>query len=193
MSDIVRWLTIGDLRSDGAADQVVEVVRRNPRLLPDVVVALKSPRAATRGHAADALEKIGREHPQDLARFLAVFLGALRADEVAMVRWHMAMLLGHLSTLPTLTPRLIPPLMRATCDPSAFCQSWAVTSLCLFGRQNSAWTRRIADAISPLVRSSSPALRLRARRAMTLLTNPTAPFPRGWVKAGALKHLEEPA
>jgi HEAT repeat protein len=190
MSDLARWLSTEDLRSDGAANQVVEVVRRNPDLLSDLIDALDSSHPATRGHADDALEKLGRERVLDLRRYLPIFLNALRRDEVSMVRWHMAMLLGHLSPEPRIVPRLVPALARATRDPSVFVQSWAVTSLCLIARQVPSRAGSIARMIAPLTRSSSIALRGRARRALSLIANPTAAFPRGWIKAQALRHLE---
>ncbi|HSB89937.1 MAG TPA: hypothetical protein VLD63_07930 [Anaerolineales bacterium] len=190
MSDLARWLSREDLRSDGAANEVVEVVRRNPGFLSDLIDALSSSDPATRGHAADALEKLGRGHASDLRRHLPIFLKALRNDEVAMVRWHMAMLLGHLSRDLRLVPRLVAALVRAARDPSVFVQSWAVTSLCLIARQVPSRAGSIAGTIAPLTRSSSVALRGRARRALSLIANPTAPFPRGWIKAQALKHFE---
>lgn len=190
MSDLARWLSTEDLRSDGAANQVVEVVRRNPGLLSDLIDALSSSHPATRGHAADALEKLGRGRASDLRRYLSIFLRALRNDEVPMVRWHMAMLLGHLSTEPRLVPRLVPALARATRDSSVFVQSWAVTSLCLIARHVPSRAGSIARTIAPLTRSSSVALRARARRALSLIASPTAPFPRGWIKTQALRHLE---
>jgi HEAT repeat protein len=187
MSDLARWLKVGDLRTDGAANQVVDLVLREPRLLEDLVEALQSPDASTRGHAADALEKIARHRPRQVASHLRIILQALESDKVAMVRWHMAMILGHLSHQARLISRLAPALIRATGDASVFCQSWAVTSLCMIARRSPAWSGPIAEAIAPLLRSSSTALRARARRALALMTDPDLPFPKGWIKAAHWK------
>ena len=193
MIDIVRWLKDGDLRSNGMANEVAECVLQDIRLLPRLIDGLASAAGPTRGHAADALEKVARERPKEVAPYLGILLKALGRDQVAMVRWHVAMVLGHLSGDRTLVPRLAPALLRATRDPSVFCQSWAVTSLSLIARQHPEWTRRIADAISPLVRSSSSALRSRSRRALALVTDASVPFPSGWIKARHLRHLGDNA
>ena len=190
MSDIMRWLEDGDLRSDGMANEVAECVLQDLRLLPPLMDGLASANAPTRGHAADALEKVARERPKEVAPYLGTLLKALGRDPVAMVRWHVAMILGYLSSDRRLIPRVAPALLQATRDPSVICRSWAVTSLCLIARQHPEWIGRIAQAISPLVRSPSTALRSRSRRALALITDASIPIPSGWVKARHLKHLE---
>jgi vesicle coat complex subunit len=193
MSDIARWLMDGDLRSDGMANEVAERVLQDIRLLPSLMDGLASADAPTRGHAADALEKIARERPKEIAPYLGFLLKALGRDQVAMVRWHVAMILGYFSSDRTLVRRVAPALLRATRDRSVFCQSWAVTSLCLIARQHPEWIGRIAQAISPLLRSSSSALRSRSRRALALITDASVPLPSGWVKARHLRHLGDGA
>ena len=63
MNTVLDWLSGGDLRSDGAADQAAEAVLQHPALIGDLVAGLDSPEAVIRGHTADALEKIARSRP----------------------------------------------------------------------------------------------------------------------------------
>jgi HEAT repeat protein len=121
MSDIARWLKDGDLRSDGMTNEVAERVLQDIRLLPSLMDGFASADAPTRGHAADALEKVARERPKEIAPYLGFLLKALGRDQLAMVRWHVAMILGYFSSDRTLVRRVAPALLRATRDRNVFC------------------------------------------------------------------------
>jgi HEAT repeat protein len=96
MSVLIEMLSVGDPRSDGLAGEVGEIVRKNLDLVPEPMAALEAPAAVVRGHAADALEKIARSSPRALLPFLDPLARQALTDEVPMVRWHLAMILGHL-------------------------------------------------------------------------------------------------
>lgn len=50
----------------------------------------------------------------------------------------------------------------------------------------------VVDLIVPLRSDASAAIRTRAKKAMHLLAQPGAAFPKGWVKSDHLKLLEKP-
>ena len=183
MGTLIHWLSEGDLTTDGRANEVAELVASNPELWPDLTAALSSPEPVVRGHAADALEKVTRSHPE----WVRVDLPALRrqaiADPVAMVRWHLAMVLGHLAGFDETVDPSSHTLEQLLHDPSATVRSWALTSLCIIGRLSPNRSPRIIRQISALARDPSAAVRKRARRALETLTDPGLPFPKGWAKA----------
>lgn len=49
----------------------------------------------------------------------------------------------------------------------------------------------IRGPIQAMRNDKSIAIRTRVRKAMVVLTNEKAPFPRGWVKAEGLRYLEQ--
>lgn len=61
--DIGKWLAEGSLTNGGRANEIVALVADVPAAFEDVFACLKSSNRVVRGHAADALEKIGREQP----------------------------------------------------------------------------------------------------------------------------------
>ena len=65
MNTVLDWLSGGDLRSDGAADQATEAVLQHPALIGDLVAGLDSPDAVIKGRTAD--EKLPPRH--HLGRF----------------------------------------------------------------------------------------------------------------------------
>jgi hypothetical protein len=114
------------------------------------------------------------------------YLPALRraaiADPVAMVRWHLAMVFGHLAGFGETQGPSCQTLERLLHDRSATVRSWALTSLCIIGRLSPNRSPLITRQISALTRDPSAAVRKRARRALETLTNSGLPFPKGWAK-----------
>ncbi len=64
MNDLLELLKGGDMRSDGAADEVAEDVIQNPELFGLLFDGLSETDDLVRGRTAHALEKISRAHPE---------------------------------------------------------------------------------------------------------------------------------
>jgi HEAT repeat protein len=183
MTQIESWLSGGDLRSDGASNEVARTIIENPELLPDLVACLDAGDAVVRGRAADALEKVGRILPDAVVPHLDRLVTALSEDGVPMVRWHLAMTLGHLVMYADQADLIETALLERLKDESIFVVSWAIASLCILAFKYPARLPGITSAIVPFEKSSSAALRTRARKAMAALTGPRSSLPPGWVKS----------
>jgi HEAT repeat protein len=179
-------LSVGDLRSDGLANEVARIVSANPTLLGELVDALRSDDPSVRGHAADALEKVARAHPKHLVPFLAPMIRQAHQDKVPMLRWHLAMLLGHVSVIPATIPAAKRALLTLLHDVSPFVRSWAITSLAIIARRAPRSAGSIARGIAPLASDRSAAVAKRAQTALRVLTDPRVRLPRSWVKGQAL-------
>ena len=188
MSDIEKWLAEGNLNSDGRANEVVSLVISNPGVLEDVLVCLESTNPVVRGHAGDALEKIARENPADFLPHVAYLQQIALKDRVAMVKWHLAMLFGHISLYPEIAPNLKETLLTLLEDRHLFVQSWAITSLAIIARLYPEHHPDIVNAIAPLAQAGNAALRKRAVNALNILTD-RAEFPKGWVKSRYVQEL----
>lgn len=189
MMQIENWLSGGDLRSDGASNEVAQVIIHHPELLPDLVAGLDAADPVVRGRAADALEKVGRVLPDALVQHIQRIVTAMSEDEVPMVRWHLAMALGHLAMYADQADLIETALLARLEDRSVFVVSWTMTSLCILALQYPARLPGIVNAIAPFERNSSPALRTRARKAMAALTGSRSGLPPGWVKSEHLQGL----
>lgn len=186
---IEGWLSGGDLRSDGASDQVVEFILEHPFAIGDLIGALGSDNAVIRGRAADALEKITRKLPHEMDEYFDVFTDVLVRDETPMVRWHLAMLLGHLSFIETRRDAIGDVLLKLLDDPSVFVVSWVITSLSILALLSPEWSERVVRAIAPIQRSESIALRTRANKALAGLTGEVKGLPQNWVKSEHVRDL----
>ena len=183
MNTILDWLSGGDLRSDGAADQAAEAVMQHPDLIADLIAGLDSTDAVIRGRTADALEKVSRTQPELVISQLPALLSLLKEDPVAMVRMHVAMMLGHFAGYPEFTDTIIPELIAALDDASVFAKSWVIVSLCIYARKYPRQRRKITQKIASLSTDPSVAIQTKVRYAMEILSDDEAPFQKGWVKS----------
>lgn len=183
MNQIIEWLTIGDLRSDGQANEVAELVLAQPAIFPDLLAALTDKNDAVRGHAADALEKVSRQMPGLIGPHIDLIIRVARTDDVPMVRFHLAMIFGNLAHEQRLTETIIPTLLDMLGDESAFVKSWCVSSLVIWGRRQPQWKQTILEGLSALSHAASIAVRHRAEKAVQLLLDERLPMPAGWVKS----------
>lgn len=191
MNQIMEWLSGGDLRSDGLANEAAEAVLQNPQLFDDLFEVLSSPDDVIRGRTADALEKVGRQRPDLLIPHLGELVDISNTDQVPMVKMHLAMIYGHLALYEEHIDVLKSALFNLLADKSVFARSWTIVSLCIIARVYPAECDRIVNYIAPLCRDDSAAIRSRVRNALILLTNEEAKFPKGWIKSERLRAIAE--
>lgn len=185
-NQLLEWLSGGDLRSDGAANEVAAFVLANEDLVSDLMEGLNATDDVVRGRASDALEKVARERPDLVIERLGDLIHLAREDAVTMVRMHMAMLFGHLAMYEQAADQITATLLEMLTQEGVFARSWAISSLCIMARKYPHRRSDILPQIEPLQRDASTAIRARARKALVLLTDPQAPFPKGWVKSEKL-------
>jgi len=183
MNHLLDWLGSGDLRSDGLSQEIVRFVLQHPDLLDDLMQGMTSEDDVIRGHTADALEHIARTIPGQLLPYGELLIERLSQDPVPMVRWHMAMALGHLAADWKDPDQACNLLCERLQDPSVFVVSWVIVSLCIFARIYPKQVERVIERIALLGSHQSVALRSKARKAIQLLSDDQHPFPKGWVKS----------
>jgi hypothetical protein len=189
MNQVLEWLSGGDIRSDGLSSDVASLVLKNDQLYNELLEGLSVEDDLIRGRAADALEKIARSRPDLLVDDLALFIKVGQEDPVPMVRWHIAMIFGHLAPYEELTGQVTRTLLDYLQDTSVFVKSWSIVSLCIIGRMYSSENKRIVEAIVPLERDSSIAIRSKVKKAIPLLMNDRMPFPKGRIKSKQVELL----
>lgn len=186
---MLEWISGGDLRSDGLADEVVAFVLQHPDLIADLAVGLDAADDVIRGRTADAMEKIARSRPDLLVSYLPQLVAISRSDPVPMVRMHVAMLLGHLAIYSEHADQLTSALFDILDDESVFARSWAIVSLCILARKHPAEREQITIHMTHLKARGSAAIRSKVRNALILLADENAPFPKGWIKSEHLSAL----
>ncbi|MGZ4857043.1 MAG: hypothetical protein ACXVZU_01615, partial [Methanobacteriaceae archaeon] len=96
MNDLLELLKGGDLRSDGAAEEVVDDIIQNPKLFDLLFDGLNEKDEVVRGRTAHALEKVSRMHPELFKGHIDELAKVARNDDVPFVCWHLAMIFANL-------------------------------------------------------------------------------------------------
>lgn len=183
---ILERLRAGDLRTDGAANEVVRDVLAHRGFFELLWEGLNAEDDPLRGHTADALEKVSRAEPEWFLPIVPCLIEKALQDRVAMVRWHLAMILGTLAALGHQTEDIVAALFELLSDRSAFVKSWAIASLALIGREHPELCGEIIPQVGSLLNDRSMAVRVRASKALASLEG-RAEMPEGWVKCQALR------
>jgi HEAT repeat protein len=183
VNELLHQLTGGDLRSDGYADEVADVVLAHPDLLDLLLEGLDSEIDVVRGRTAHALERISRTRPDLLSEHLPRLLLAA-GDALPMARWHVAMILANLAL--EVPPDVVQAtLLEMLSDGSVFVKSWAISSLTILAQVHPEQGNALIAPLEGLQRDRSVAIRVRVRNALATLRD-GAPVPAGWVKSRLL-------
>jgi len=168
------------------ANEAADFVLQNPDLFDELFAGLSDSDDVIRGRATDVLEKVARARPDLLVDRLGDLIVVVERDKLPMVRWHGAMILGHLACYEEVVDQVMPTLLGLLKDGSVFVRSWAIVSLCIIGRKYPGWNAQIVNQVVLLQADVSVAVRSKVRKAVNLLTDETVSFPKGWIKS---KHL----
>ena len=164
MKSILSKLKGGDLRSIGRSAEVVKDVLENPTLFGDLFAGLLHSDRVIRMRAADAIEKITREHPEWLQSWKQVLLQRVALFEYKEVRWHIAQLLPRLKLRPTEREAAVRILMGYLEDKSSIVKTFSMQALVDLATQDERLTEEVKAIIERLTRTGTPAMKSRGRR-----------------------------
>jgi hypothetical protein len=182
VNELLEMLAGGDLRSDGKANEVADMIIRNPRRLPQLIEGLDEANDLIRGRTAHSLERISRRNAEMLKPIASRLIKAATTDKVPMVKWHIAMMLGNMEFPKEEIDRVLPSLYLLLEDESVFVKSWAMVSLVFWGRRIKGRRSEIAAKIRAFGNDKSIAIRTRVAKALRILENDNEPIPASWIK-----------
>jgi HEAT repeat protein len=186
MNILLARLTGGDIRSDGDADEIAAQVLQHPELFPQLFEGLSEPNDLVRGRSAHALERVSRTRPDLLLPYIDQMASQVCQDSLPMVRWHLAMIFANLSFYSDHAELLADTLIALLEDSSVFVQSWAVSSLAIFAKQNPQYRTEALERIRMLRATAGKAVQPRIRNALDVLENDVE-LPSHWVKSEHLR------
>jgi hypothetical protein len=158
-----------------------------PELLEDLLAGLTVEDEVVRGRAADAIEHIARQLPEEILPHYDLITHVFASDPIPMVRWHLAMVIGYIA-LDVQDPEGASNLISdRLSDTSVFVVSWAIVSLCIYARLYPDLRERMLNQLAAVGASESIAIRSKVQKALHLLCDEMEPFPKGWVKSERIK------
>jgi hypothetical protein len=160
---ISSMLAGGDRRSLGRAAEVVELIRRAPRKISNLVECLWDSDARVRMRAADALEKIARDRAVLLQPFKTPLLGLLAEATQPEVRWHLALIVPRLRLNPAECRAAAEILETYLAGRGAIVKTLAMQGLADLLPQDPSLRPMVLDLIRSHTRTGTPAMRARGR------------------------------
>lgn len=93
-------LAVGKPNSLGRTDEVIEAVLQDKSKLDELYSCMFNEDAWVRMRAADALEKVCRQHPEWLLRYIDKFQAELATSNQPSIQWHLAQIYGQVDLSP---------------------------------------------------------------------------------------------
>jgi hypothetical protein len=153
----------GDRRSIGLANEVVELVRLQPKKIGELVVCLWDADPLVAMRAADAAEKISRDQAAPLQSYKSPLLGLLADAAQQEVRWHLAVIIPRLRLAASERRRAAEHLQKYLGDRSSIVKTFAMQGLSDLAIQDASLQPIVLDLLRTLTRSGTPAMRARGR------------------------------
>jgi len=183
MNHLLEQLQGGTLVSDGAANEVADIVLADPTLLEKLVEGLKISDDVIRARTTHALERISRVQPDLLASLWPELINLAVNDPVPMVRWHIPMIFSNLNLNGTDFEISLSVLFRLLKDKSVFVKNWTIAGLTVFGKNKRFRREEIILNLKTMAGDPAKSVRVRAAKAIQILEN-DQPLPSGWYKSG---------
>jgi hypothetical protein len=153
----------GDRRSIGRANEVVDLVRREPKRVDVLCNCLWDTDACVRMRAADALEKLSREKAEFLQPYRKQLLRLLGETDQREVRWHLAMIIPRLRLTVAQCQRATDLLLLYLEDKSSIVKTCAMEGLAQLAAQHKGLRPMVLNLLRASVVRGTPAMRARGR------------------------------
>lgn len=163
-SETIRQMLAPGARLDvGRVWEVVELIEGQPGKLSKLVECLFDEDPAIASRAADALERITRDRPQQAQRWKDALLGLLAETTEKKVRWNLALTIPRLRLTVLECRRIAEVLNTWLDDPSSIVKTAALHGMADLTRQDPDSLPGVLDLLRMAGRSGTPAMRARSR------------------------------
>jgi len=162
--NILLLLKGGDRRTIGRSDEVAAIVSRNTVLFPKLIAGLWSSDPLVRMRAADATEKVTRQHPELLLPYKRELLGLMAEAEEQELRWHLAAMVPRLALDSKERSRATSALQRYLEDRSSIVRTFALQGLAEFAQDDPSLRPSVVEILREATRSGTPAMKARGRK-----------------------------
>jgi HEAT repeat protein len=169
MNRILKKLAGGDRRSIGRSNEVVSEVLARPGLFRELFEGMLNEDPVIRMRAADAVEKISREHPDLLKPYKRTLLTRIAEIDQQEVRWHVASMIPRLALTRTERAVAFDTLLDYLKDKSSIVRTFAMQALADLATQNASLRPQVIPLLEELAQIGTPAMRSRGRKLLKSL------------------------
>ncbi len=170
MSQILKKLEGGDLRSIGRSEEVAQDILENPALFGEVFDGMLSEDPRVRMRSADALEKVSSRHPEYLQPFKSRLIYEVSEIEQQEVRWHVAQMFSYLEVSTQERDEIVRILSSyLDTEKSKIVKVCAIQTLADFANKDALVKPTVVKKLEEIVASGSPAMVSRAKKLLIQL------------------------
>ena len=163
MSQILKKLEGGDLRSIGRSEEVVQDILENPALFGEVFDGMLSEDPRVRMRSADALEKVSSRHPEYLQPFKNRLINEISKIEQQELRWHVAQMFSYLAVSTQERAEIVRILLfYLDADRSRIVKVCSIQTLADLAERDKSIRPTIVRRLQEVIASGSPAMVNRA-------------------------------
>lgn len=167
--NILALLEGSDRRTIGRADQVAAMVCEDPRLFPKLIAGLWSANQLVRMRAADAAEKVTREHRELLHPHKKELLGLMAESQEQEKRWHLAVMVPRLILNARERRAAISSLNSYLNDRSSIVKTFALQGLTDLAQDEPSLRPEVIEILREAVGNGTPAMKARSRKLLIQL------------------------
>ena len=165
MSQILRKLEGGDLRSIGRSEEVVQDISENPALFEEVFEGMLNEDPRVRMRSADALEKVSSRHPEYLQPFKSRLIKEVARVKQQEVRWHVAQMFSYLNVNAAERDEIVDILLSYfDIDKSKIVKVCSIQTLADLAGKDEEIRPTVLNKLQEIMRTGSPALVSRAKK-----------------------------
>lgn len=166
---ILTLLAGGDRRTIGQSDQVAAMVSHDQRLFPKLIAGLWSADELVRMRAADATEKVTRQHSALLHPYKKELLGLMAETQQQELRWHLAVMVPRLTLNTKEREAAIFSLNSYLRDHSSIVKTFALQGLADLANDEPYLRPRVIEILREATRNGTPAMKARSRKLLVQL------------------------
>jgi len=170
MSQVLKKLRGGDLRSIGKSEEVVQDVLENPALFGEVFEGMLDDDPTVRMRSADALEKVSSRHPEYLQPFKNRLINEASQIKQQEIHWHVAQMFSYLELSGSERDKVTRILLSyLDSDKSKIVKVCSMQTLANFAEEDKAIRPKVIVKLREIVEIGSPAMVSRAKKLLAKL------------------------
>jgi len=167
--NILALLEGGDRRTIGRSDQAAAIVSNHPELFPELIAGLWSADPLVRMRAADASEKVTREHRELLQPYKKELLGLMAEAQQQELCWHLAVIVPRVQLNARERQLAISSLNSYLEDRSSIVKTFALQGLADLAQDEPGIRPTVVEILRQATRNGTPAMKARSRKLLSRL------------------------
>lgn len=164
-NDILSKLALGDLRTIGKSEEVVNEVLNNPHLISKLLLGLENDNKGIRMRSADVLEKVVKQLPGTLDNNVNTVIELAKKADQQEVQWHLAQIVTYISLNPSQARKFAEIILNYYLDSkSSIVKVFSLTALVHLSKLTKLESINVKELVNKALKSDKSSISTRAKK-----------------------------